>query len=113
MHNEHVELHHYCIYTFTLQFNSALQQQQQQKQQNGRSTPQPGTSQNGQTENGEQQQPQEEEKVPDDIFDFYEKMDRDDEDDMELKTVSFEINQDNLESLQKRCQAFDNYWVIL
>ena len=41
-------------------------------------------------------------KVPKDIFDFYEKMDRDEDDEMELQTVSFEINQDSLEKLQKR-----------
>jgi len=41
-------------------------------------------------------------KVPKDIFDFYEKMDRDEDDETELQTVSFEINQDALEKLQKR-----------
>ncbi len=44
---------------------------------------------------------EEQTKVPDDIFDFYEKMDMEDEDDLELKTVSFEINQDKLETLQQ------------
>ena len=39
--------------------------------------------------------------MPDDIFDFYEKMDRD-EDEVDFKTVSIEINQEHLESLQKR-----------
>ena len=41
-------------------------------------------------------------KVPKDIFDFYEKMDRDEDDETELQTVSFEINQNSLEKLQKR-----------
>jgi len=41
-------------------------------------------------------------KVPEDIFDFYEKMDRDEDDETELQMVSFEINQDSLEKLQKR-----------
>jgi len=40
-------------------------------------------------------------KVPEDIFAFYEKMDHDD-DETELQTVSFEINQEHLELLQKR-----------
>lgn len=39
--------------------------------------------------------------VPEDICAFYEKMDHDDEE-TELQTVSFEINQDHLEKLQKR-----------
>ena len=43
-----------------------------------------------------------EKTVPDDIFDFYEKMDRDEDDEADVKSVSFEINQDMLESLQKR-----------
>ena len=60
-----------------------------------------GTSQDG-GGNGDNQNGAEGTAVPDDICDFYERMDRDDEDDAELKTVSFEINQDNLESLQKR-----------
>ena len=61
----------------------------------GGSNPQASTSQNGsgQTDGA---------KVPDDISAFYEKMDADEEDDMELKAVSVEINQDMLESLQKR-----------
>jgi DNA excision repair protein ERCC-3 len=45
--------------------------------------------------------------VPEDIFDFYEKMDRDEDDETELQTVSFEINQDCLETLQKRCIELD------
>jgi len=40
--------------------------------------------------------------VPKDIYDFYEKMDRDEDDETELQTVSFQINQDTLEKLQKR-----------
>ena len=39
--------------------------------------------------------------VPDDIFDMYEKMDRDDDESLD-KCVSFEIAQDSLETLQKR-----------
>jgi DNA excision repair protein ERCC-3 len=40
--------------------------------------------------------------VPSDIFDFYEKMDKEDDEETELKTVSVEISQDHLETLQKR-----------
>lgn len=44
--------------------------------------------------------------VPEDITNFYDKMDKEDEDDEEeavLKTVSFEVNQEKIEILQKRC----------
>lgn len=44
--------------------------------------------------------------VPDDITDYYDKMDKADEDDDEegsLKTVSFEVNQEKIEVIQKRC----------
>ncbi|KAK2142669.1 hypothetical protein LSH36_924g00041 [Paralvinella palmiformis] len=44
--------------------------------------------------------------IPDDINDFYEKMDKEDEDE-ELETVSFEIQQEKLEDLQKRCIELD------
>ena len=41
--------------------------------------------------------------VPDDIFDMVDKIDREeDEDDPTLKTVSFEVNQDHIEVIQKR-----------
>ncbi|KAG8320623.1 TFIIH basal transcription factor complex helicase XPB subunit [Homalodisca vitripennis] len=46
------------------------------------------------------------EVVPEDITDFYDKMDKADEDDDEeanLKTVSFEVNQEKIEVIQKRC----------
>lgn len=45
--------------------------------------------------------------VPEDIFDFYEKMDREEDDETELETVSFEIKQTALEKLQKRCIELD------
>nr|CAD7424080.1 unnamed protein product [Timema monikensis] len=44
--------------------------------------------------------------VPEDITNFYEKIDKEDEDDEEeaaLKTVSFEVNQEKIEVIQKRC----------
>ncbi|KAF5288218.1 hypothetical protein FQA39_LY03986 [Lamprigera yunnana] len=44
-------------------------------------------------------------EVPDDITNFYDKMDNEeeDEDEASLKTVSFEVNQEKIEVLQKRC----------
>jgi len=53
-------------------------------------------------ENGEEKAGLDKCKVPKDIFDFYEKMDRDEDDETELQTVSFEISQHSLEKLQKR-----------
>jgi DNA excision repair protein ERCC-3 len=42
--------------------------------------------------------------VPEDITNFYEKIDNeDDEEEANLKTVSFEVNQEKIEVLQKRC----------
>lgn len=42
--------------------------------------------------------------VPDDITNFYEKIDNDeDEDNLNLDTVSFEVDQEKIEVLQKRC----------
>lgn len=42
--------------------------------------------------------------VPDDITKFYDKIDNDDdEDEINLKIVSFEVNQEKIEVLQKRC----------
>lgn len=40
--------------------------------------------------------------VPEDISDFYKKLDQDDEDELDLNVVSYEINQTYLERLQKR-----------
>lgn len=42
--------------------------------------------------------------VPDDITNFYDKIDNDDEEEESvLKTVSFEVNQEKIEIIQKRC----------
>jgi DNA excision repair protein ERCC-3 len=43
--------------------------------------------------------------VPDDITTFYDKIDNeeDDEEDASLQTVSFEVNQEKIETIQKRC----------
>lgn len=40
--------------------------------------------------------------MPDDIFNFYEKLEREDEDKEDFQTVSVEINQEKIEILQKR-----------
>ncbi|XP_039281828.1 LOW QUALITY PROTEIN: general transcription and DNA repair factor IIH helicase subunit XPB [Nilaparvata lugens] len=72
------------------QFKSSQQQQQQQ-------TSEVGEGGEGATETA---------TVPDDITDFYDKLDKADEDEDEeaaLKTVSFEVNQEKIEVLQKRC----------
>ena len=67
-------------------------------EENGSSeTSDPQTAENGEVKGGEDSC-----KVPKDIFDFYEKMDRDEDDETELQTVSFEISQNSLEKLQKR-----------
>ncbi|XP_017779888.1 PREDICTED: DNA excision repair protein haywire [Nicrophorus vespilloides] len=49
--------------------------------------------------------PAEQTTVPDDITNFYEKMDNEEEDEdaVALKTVSFEVNQEKIEVIQKRC----------
>ncbi|XP_049605485.1 general transcription and DNA repair factor IIH helicase/translocase subunit XPB [Syngnathus scovelli] len=42
-------------------------------------------------------------QVPEDIFSYYEQMDKEEEEEEETQTVSFEIQQDMIEALQKRC----------
>lgn len=43
-------------------------------------------------------------EVPDDITNMYDKMDNEeDEEDASLETVSFEVNQEKIEVIQKRC----------
>lgn len=47
-------------------------------------------------------------QVPEDIFNYYEKMDKEDEDELDdLKTVSFEVDQEKIETIQKRCIELD------
>ncbi|CAD7002746.1 unnamed protein product [Ceratitis capitata] len=41
--------------------------------------------------------------VPEDITNFYDKIDNEEEDEANLKTVSFEVNQEKIEVIQKRC----------
>ena len=64
--------------------------------------PEENGSESQSAENGEANSSSDRSKVPKDIYDFYEKMDRDEDDETELQTVSFQINQDTLEKLQKR-----------
>lgn len=73
-------------------------------EENGSEMAEPPSAENGEVNGGTDSS-----KVPKDIFDFYEKMDRDEDDEMELQTVSFEINQDCLEKLQKRFVTRVNY----
>lgn len=56
----------------------------------------PGTSANT---NGETPQSTD---VPNDIYDFYEKLEKEDEDTDDVQVVSVEINQEKIEVLQKR-----------
>lgn len=60
---------------------------------------QPGSSTDG-PQNGE-----EKDEIPEDICNYYEKLDHDEDDEEEegqLKTVSFEINQENVEDVQRK-----------
>lgn len=47
-------------------------------------------------------------QVPEDIFNYYEKMDKEDEEELDdLKTLSFEVDQEKIETIQKRCIELD------
>uniref|UniRef100_A0A674NMJ8 General transcription and DNA repair factor IIH helicase/translocase subunit XPB n=1 Tax=Takifugu rubripes TaxID=31033 RepID=A0A674NMJ8_TAKRU len=61
-----------------------------------RSTADASTSQSNNDQTPSQQ-------VPEDIFSYYEQMDKDEEEEEETQTVSFEIRQEMIEELQKRC----------
>lgn len=41
--------------------------------------------------------------IPDDIANYVDKIDNDDDDEINLNTVSFEVNQEHIEIIQKRC----------
>ncbi|XP_033126893.1 general transcription and DNA repair factor IIH helicase subunit XPB-like isoform X2 [Anneissia japonica] len=45
--------------------------------------------------------------IPSDIYDFYDKIDKEDEEGEDLQTVSFEVKQQEIEKLQKRCIELD------
>ncbi|XP_071942531.1 general transcription and DNA repair factor IIH helicase/translocase subunit XPB-like isoform X2 [Antedon mediterranea] len=49
----------------------------------------------------------EKEAIPSDIYDFYDKIDKEDEEGEDLQTVSFEVKQQEIEKLQKRCIELD------
>lgn len=49
-----------------------------------------------------EEEKKEDENVPSDIFAYYEKIDKEDEEGEEKETVSFEVKQENIEILQKR-----------
>ncbi|XP_060086074.1 general transcription and DNA repair factor IIH helicase subunit XPB-like [Ylistrum balloti] len=58
----------------------------------------------GPSGSGEGVEETEQPAVPNDIFDYYDKIDKDEDDDFEdMKTVSFEVKQENIEEIQKRC----------
>ncbi|KAL8580801.1 TFIIH basal transcription factor complex helicase XPB subunit [Nucella lapillus] len=71
---------------------------------NGKPDEQPGPSSSSSAD----PKPEEEvkEEVPEDIFNYYEKLDKEEEDEDEeggTKTVSFEVKQDSVEMVQKKC----------
>eukprot|EP00105_Crassostrea_gigas_P003558 XP_011416454.1 PREDICTED: TFIIH basal transcription factor complex helicase XPB subunit [Crassostrea gigas] len=43
------------------------------------------------------------EEVPDDIYAYYDKMDKEEDEEEDTKTVSFEVKQEKIEVIQKRC----------
>jgi len=63
--------------------------------------PQNGNSANGQMTTDESINNGEKTDVPTDIADFYSKIDAEEEE--EEKVVSFEVNQEKIETIQKRC----------
>ncbi|CAO1306730.1 unnamed protein product [Diamesa serratosioi] len=46
--------------------------------------------------------------VPEDITKFYDKIDNEEEEEVSLETVSFEVNQEKIEVIQKRCIEIDH-----
>lgn len=46
--------------------------------------------------------------VPEDITKFYDKIDNEEEEDVNLETVSFEVDQEKIETIQKRCIEIDH-----
>ncbi|CRK92919.1 CLUMA_CG006574, isoform A [Clunio marinus] len=46
--------------------------------------------------------------VPEDITKFYDKIDNEEEEDVSLETVSFEVDQEKIETIQKRCIEIDH-----
>lgn len=46
--------------------------------------------------------------VPEDITKFYDKIDNEEEEEVSLETVSFEVDQEKIETIQKRCIEIDH-----
>lgn len=46
--------------------------------------------------------------VPEDITKFYDKIDNEEEEEVNLETVSFEVDQEKIETIQKRCIEIDH-----
>ena len=59
-------------------------------------------SQNGDAGGGGEGGGADGEKIPTDIFDFYDKLDKDEDEGEDLTAVSFEVVQEEIENLQKR-----------
>lgn len=60
--------------------------------------PGPSTSAEGEAKQGETTG----EEVPDDIYAYYDKMDKEEDEEEDTKTVSFEVKQEKIEVIQKR-----------
>ncbi|CAL1270572.1 unnamed protein product [Larinioides sclopetarius] len=58
---------------------------------------------NGSASTSADKAPEKSETVPDDIANFYEKLEHEDEEKEDMQTVAVEINQEKIEVLQKRC----------
>ena len=81
------------LFCFVFFFCSQLNKPSTSNQGNGASTSQDSSSQNGADSTTQ---------IPSDIFDFYEKIDKEEEEGEDLETVSFEVKQDEIENLQRK-----------
>lgn len=72
--------------------------------------PQPGTSSSTEPGDAADADAGEEEPVPGDIYDYFDKMDKEEEEGTDVSTVSFEVIQDEIENLQKRL-SYDAFYV--
>lgn len=59
-------------------------------------------------EGATEEENQEKSEVPDDIANLYNKIDNEDEEEVNLETVSFEVDQEKIEIIQKRCIEIDH-----
>ncbi len=67
-----------------------------------------GVSFGQKSEASEKEESEEKAAVPDDITKFYDKIDDEEEEEISMETVSFEVNQEKIEVLQKRCIEIDH-----